>query len=235
MAVRHYSADKMLVAVDCVIFGFDSDTLKLLLIKRGFEPQKNKWSLMGGFVQPNEGLDSAASRILEQLTGLSGVFMEQLFAFGDPRRDSMERTISVVYYALVDIGQYKKQLSEDFHAEWLPLTEIPQLIFDHNQMVEMARERLQYKAALHPILFELLPVRFTIRQLLDLYESVYGKELDKRNFIRKLQSSKLIIRQKEKEKGSSKKGAFFFKIDKRKYPFSLKSFISFLPTKEIFH
>lgn len=234
MAVKHYSADKMLVAVDCVIFGFDGETLKLLLIKRGFEPQKNKWSLMGGFVQPKEGLDNAASRILEQLTGLDEVFMEQLFTFGDPSRDSMERTISVAYYALVDIGQYKKQLSEDFHAEWFPLAEIPTLIFDHNQMVETARERLQYKAALHPILFELLPARFTIRQLLDLYEAVYGKELDKRNFIRKLKSSGLIIRQKEKEKGSSKKGAFFFKLDKRKYPSSLRSFISFLPTKEIF-
>ncbi|QEC45177.1 NUDIX hydrolase [Pseudobacter ginsenosidimutans] len=234
MAVKHYRADKMLVAVDCVIFGFDGEALKLLLIKRGFEPQKSKWSLMGGFVQPKESLDNAASRILEQLTGLKGVFMEQLFAFGDPARDPMERTISVVYYALVDIGQYKKQLSEDFHAEWFPLSELPLLIFDHDQMVGTARERLQYKAALHPILFELLPGRFTIRQLLDLYESVYGKELDKRNFIRKLQSSGLIIRQKEKEKGSSKKGAFYFKLDKRKYSSSLRSFISFLPTKEIF-
>lgn len=234
MAVKHYPAGKMLVAVDCVIFGFDGETLKLLLIKRGFEPQKDKWSLMGGFVQPKESLDTAASRILEELTGLNGVFMEQLFAFGDPDRDPMERTISVVYYALVDIGKYKKQMNERFHAEWFPMEDIPTLIFDHTRMVERAREKLQYKAALHPILFELLPDRFTIRQLLELYEAVYGKELDKRNFIRKLQSSGLIIRQKEKEKSSSKKGAFFFKLDKRKYPSSLRSFISFLPTKEIF-
>ncbi|MGN6420286.1 MAG: NUDIX hydrolase [Pseudobacter sp.] len=234
MAVKHYPAGKMIVAVDCVIFGFDDETLKLLLIKRGFEPQKNKWSLMGGFVQPKESLDNAASRILEELTGLKGVYMEQLFAFGEPDRDPMERTISVVYYALVDIGLYKQQMNENFHAEWFPMAEIPNLIFDHPRMVERARERLQYKAALHPILFELLPERFTIRQLLDLYEAVYGKELDKRNFVRKLKSSGLIIRQKEKEKVSSKKGSFFFKLDKRKYPSSLRSFISFLPTKEIF-
>ncbi|WP_127124552.1 NUDIX hydrolase [Pseudoflavitalea rhizosphaerae] len=234
MAVTHYPVDKMLVAVDCVIFGFDGEKLKLLLIKRGFEPQMNKWSLMGGFVRPKESLDNAAIRILEQLTGLKGVFMEQLAAFGDPSRDPMERTISVVYYALVDIGRYRKQLSEDFHAEWFPMAAIPLLIFDHQQMVERARERLQYKAALHPILFELLPERFTIRQLLDLYEAVYGKELDKRNFVRKLKSSGLIIRQKEKEKASSKKGSFLFKPDKRKYPSSLRSFISFLPNKEIF-
>jgi ADP-ribose pyrophosphatase YjhB (NUDIX family) len=95
----------MLVAVDCIIFGFDGQHLKLLLIKRGFEPQKGRWSLMGGFVMPDENLDYAAARILKQLTGLSDIYLEQLYVFGDPHRDAIERTISVAYFALIDINK----------------------------------------------------------------------------------------------------------------------------------
>jgi len=100
---RYSRQTRMLVAIDCIIFGFDGQDLKLLVIKRGFEPEKGKWSLMGGFVQPDEGFEDAASRILKVLTGLEGVYMEQLLAFGNPDRDPMERTISVAYFALIDI------------------------------------------------------------------------------------------------------------------------------------
>src|SRR6476660_1291964 len=118
--MKHYSKQtRMLVAVDCIIFGFDGQTLKLLLIKRGFEPEKNKWSLMGGFLQPTETLDEAANRVLKELTGLENVYLEQLQAFSEVSRDPQERTISVAYFALVDIHQYEKQLSEDYHAEWV--------------------------------------------------------------------------------------------------------------------
>jgi len=224
----------MLVAVDCIIFGFDGDELKLLLIQRGFEPEKGKWSLMGGFVQPKEGLEKAAARILKQLTGLEDVYMEQLYAFGEPARDPAERTLSIAWFALVDIHKYEKQLSDDYHPEWVSVKKLPPLIFDHRQMVEMAKKRLQYKAALHPLLFELLPDKFTIPQLINLYQAVYDKKLDKRNFNRKILSAKLLVKQKHKEKTNSRRGAFYYKLDKRKYYSNLETFMSFLPTRNIF-
>jgi ADP-ribose pyrophosphatase YjhB (NUDIX family) len=184
---------------------------------------------MGGFVQPEEGFEQAASRILKQLTGLDGVYPEQLYAFGNPERDPAERTISIAYFTLIDIHLYEKQLSDDYHAEWFALNKIPKLVFDHSQMVEMAREKLKYKAAFHPILFELLPDKFTIPQLHSLYEGVYNIELDKRNFSRKLISTNLLVKQKEKEKARSKKGAFYYKLDKRKYNAALNSFLNFIP------
>lgn len=228
--MKHYSKQKrVLAAIDCIIFGFDGEELKLLLIQRGFEPQKGKWSLMGGFVQSHEDFDAAASRILKELTGLEGVYLEQLQAFGQPGRDPVERTVSVAYFSLIDIHQYEKQLNTDYHAEWFPLKKIPELIFDHSRMVHMAKEKLQYKAAFHPILFELLPEKFTIPQLHSLYEGVYDTALDKRNFSRKLLSTNLLVKQKEKEKESSKKGAFYYKLDKRKYNTALNSFLNLIP------
>lgn len=234
MAENHYNANPLLVAVDCVIFGFDGYEVKLLLIHRGFEPLKEKWSLMGGFVQPQEALDDAATRILKQLTGLNGVYMEQLYCFGDPARDSVERTISVAYFALIDIHTYEEQISESYHPEWFSLKKLPKLIFDHRQMVDMAWQKVQYKAALHPILFELLPVKFTMPQLLSLYKAVYDKQLDKRNFMRKLLTTGLLVRQNDKEKQSSKRGAYYYKLDGKKYSSNLQAFMSFLPAKEIF-
>lgn len=229
-----YTAERVAVAVDCVIFGFDGKELKLLLIHRGIEPEKGKWSLMGGFVRRNESLDDAATRVLHKLTGLSDVYMEQLHVFGKPNRDPVERTISVAYYALIDSLKYEKQLSTDYHAEWVSLNKLPKLIFDHRQIVDMARQRLQYKAALHPILFQLLPDRFTIPQLLQLYKAVYEVDIDKRNFIRKLLNARLLIKQKEKEKLSSRRGAFYYKLDRRKYTATLQAFMSFLPAKVLF-
>ncbi|MBV4358459.1 NUDIX hydrolase [Pinibacter aurantiacus] len=225
-----YSHQKrFLVAVDCIIFGFDGQQLKLLLIQRGFEPEKGKWSLMGGFVEKEESFELAAGRVLHKLTGLENVYMEQLYAFSDPARDPIERTASITYFALIDINQYKHQISKDYHAEWFPLNKIPKLIFDHTEMVEMAKEKLRYKAALHPILFELLPEKFTLPQLQVLYEGVYDSTFDKRNFSRKVLSTGLLVKQKEKEKESSKRGAFYFKLDKRKYKTKFDAFLNFIP------
>jgi 8-oxo-dGTP diphosphatase len=215
--MKHYSEQtKVLVAIDCIIFGFDGEELKILLIKRGFEPKKGHWSLAGEFVKANENFEKAASRILKELTGLKGVYMEQLNAFGEPNRDPVERTVSIAYFALIDLHKYEQQLSNDYHAEWYPLKKIPKLVFDHSTMVEMAKLKLRRKASYNPVLFELLPEKFTIPQLHSLYESVYGKKMDKRNFSRKLVSEKLLIKLKEKEKERSKKGAFYFKLDKKK-------------------
>jgi 8-oxo-dGTP diphosphatase len=223
---------KMLLAVDCIIFGFDGENLKILLIKRGFEPEKDKWSLMGGFIQANESLDEAANKILLQLTGLNGVYLEQLHAFGDPSRDPDERIISIAYFALIDIHKYETQLSDRYHAEWFLVNEMPALIFDHSQMVEIAKQKIRYKAALHPLLFELLPRKFTIPQLQSLYEGVYNTKIDNRNFIRKLTSTGLLIKLEEKDKSNSKKGAFYFKLDKKKYKAKFQAFLNFIPNPE---
>lgn len=228
--MKHYSRQtRMLLAIDCIIFGFDGNELKLLLVKRAIEPEKGKWSLMGGFVQPKENLEEAAARILKKLTGLEGVYMEQLQAFGEPARDPIERTVSIAYFALIDIHQYEEQLSEEYHPEWFPVGKIPRLIFDHREMVNLARARLQYKAAFHPILFELLPEKFTIPQLHSLYQGIFGTEIDKRNFNRKVMSTKLLVKQKEKDKEGSKKGAFYYKLDRRRYNRNFHAFLNFIP------
>jgi hypothetical protein len=130
---------------------------------------------------------------------------------------------------LIDIHKYEKSLNTDFNAEWFELHKIPKLIFDHPKMVALAKERLRYKAALHPVLFELLPEKFTLPQLQTLYEGIYGTLLDKRNFSRKVISTGLLIKQKDKETWSSKKGAFFYKLDKKKYRGKLGAFVNIIP------
>ncbi|WP_219224061.1 NUDIX hydrolase [Pedobacter antarcticus] len=223
---------RILVAIDCIIFGFDGEHLKILLIKRGFAPEQDKWSLMGGFIDADEGMDEAANKILLQLTGLDGVYLEQLHAFGRPDRDPMERVVSVAYFALIDIHKYETQLSDQYHAEWFLINEMPKLIFDHDEMVEIAKQKIRYKAALHPLLFELLPRKFTIPQLQSLYEGVYNTKIDNRNFIRKLTSTGLLIKLEEKDKSNSKKGAFYFKLDKKKYKAKFQAFLNFIPNPE---
>jgi 8-oxo-dGTP diphosphatase len=226
---RYSRQARMMVAVDCIIFGFDGEDLKLLVIKRGLEPEKGKWSLMGGLVNEDEGFEDAAIRVLHKLTGLDGVYMEQLFAFGAPTRDPAGRTASIAYFTLIDISKYEQQLSEEYQAAWKSLKDMPKLIFDHMEMVKMAWAKLQYKAAIHPILFELLPLKFTIPQLQILFEAVYDTVFDKRNFSRKILSTGLLIKQKDKEKASSKRGAFYYKLDKRKYNAKFHSFLNFVP------
>ncbi len=224
----------ILFAVDCIIFGFDGHDMKLLLVHRAIKPEKNKWSLMGGFVQQQESPEDAANRVLKKLTGIEGVYMEQLHTFGRPDRDPVERTVSIAYSALIDIHEYEKQINADYHAEWFLLKNKPKLIFDHDEMVELAKKQLRYKAAFHPILFELLPEKFTIPQLQSLYEGVYDTVFDNRNFSRKVLSTGLLIKQKQKDKLNSKKGAFYYKLDKKKYKADFKSFLNFVPNPDKF-
>ena len=226
---KYTKQNRILVAVDCIIFGFDGYELKLLLIKRGFDPEKGKWSLMGGFVQSDENPEDAATRVLKQLTGLEDLYMEQMQVFGQPDRDPIERTVSITYFTLIDIKKYEKQLNHDYRAEWFSLSRVPKLIFDHDEMVEHAKQKLRYKAALHPVLFELLPEKFTIPQIMTLYEQVYDVELDKRNFTRKLRSTGLLIKQTDKDKENSKKGAFYYKLNEATYKDKFSSFLNFIP------
>lgn len=214
---KYTSHDRILVAVDCIIFGFDGKELKALLIKRDFEPEKGKWSLMGGFVNKNESVSDAAKRILKQLTGLSDIYMEQLQCFGDVNRDTEGRVVSVAYFALININNYIDQLNYDHEARWFSFSEIPSLIFDHNIMVRIAKERLQQKVANHPIGFELLPHKFTLTQLQNLYEAIYESTLDRRNFTKKILSFGFLKKLDEKEKESSRKGAFYYTFEKDIY------------------
>lgn len=214
---KYTSHDKVLLAVDCIIFGFDGHQLKALFIKRGFEPEIGKWSLMGGFVNKDESTDEAATRVLQQLTGMNDIYMEQLYCFSEVDRDAAGRVISVAYYALINIADYSEQLQREHEARWFPLNAIPELIFDHKEMLAKAKERLQQKVANHPIGFELLPGKFTLPQLQNLYEAIYESPLDKRNFTRKVLSLGILNKLDEKEKESSRKGAFYYVFDKGKY------------------
>lgn len=187
---------------------------------------------MGGFVRKQEGLEDAANRVLKKLTGLENVYMEQMKVFGDLKRDPVERTIAVSYVTLLDIEQYEQQLSREFHASWFKLEDVPPLIFDHAQMVEKAKNWLRYKAALHPVLFELLPEKFTLPQIHALYEELYQMRFDKRNFLRKVLSTGFLVKLKEKDKINSKKGAFFFTLDKAKYKEGFRTFRNFIPVPD---
>ncbi|RAW02287.1 NUDIX hydrolase [Pseudochryseolinea flava] len=216
-ADSYHQTSKIQIAVDCIIFGFDGAALKVLLIKRGFEPEFGKWSLMGGFLMKNETAEDAANRVLHFLTGLKDVYMEQLHTFSALNRDCAARVISIAYFALIDINEYSEQMQRDHEAKWFPIDDVPGLIFDHNLMIAKARDLLRMKVASHPLGFELLPEKFTIPQLRILYESIYATTLDKRNFQKKILSLGILHRLDEKEKESSKKGAFLYVFDHVKY------------------
>ena len=213
---RTYSQEYQVhVAVDCIIFGFDpsKEELQLLLIKRDLEPEKGKWSLMGGFLKEDETTEEAARRVLRTLTGLKNVYMEQLDVFSEVGRDPGERTISVAYFALISTEDHDKNLIKKYSASWVDLSKRPDLIFDHDEMVERAINRLRYKASFKPIGFELLPEKFTMRQLQKLHEEIFGQELDKRNFSKKMHSYGFLERLDEKDRSSSRKGSYLYRFN----------------------
>ena len=220
---------RMLVALDCIIFGFDGEDLKLLLIKRNFAPELGNWSLMGGFLRVNEDLDAAARRILYTLTGLENRYLEQLQTFGTVNRDPVERTISVGYYALVNSTDQDVATLRAHNASWISLHEKPTLIFDHDRMVDAALQRLRYKAALHPIGFELLPEKFTVPNLQKLYEAIYGTQLDRRNFSRKIMATELLRGTGEKDLNSLTRKGQLYTLNTERYQQYLAGYYTFLP------
>lgn len=209
--------DQLYVAVDCIIFGFDGTDLKILLIKRGFEPEAGKWSLMGGFVNQDKSIDHEAKRVLYSLTGLSDIFMKQLYIFGNPDRDPVARTVSVAYYALINIHNYNEKLLKDHGARWFPINKIPSLIFDHSAMIDKAIWALKEDARTRPIGFELLPEKFTLPQLKRLYDCIMEQEHDVRNFSKKILTTGILKKLEEKDFSSSKKGAYLYRFDKKRY------------------
>ena len=207
---------KHLIAVDCIIFGFDGENLNLLLVKRNFEPKKGEWSLVGGFVNAEETLDDSANRVLTSLTGLENIYLEQLKCYSELEREPTARIISVSYYALISTDE-NIQINEKYSAKWFDLKEFPNLIFDHNKMVQNAVTRLRYRASTQPIGFELLPEKFTMKDLQSLYEVIFDEKYDKRNFISKINSMDILVKTDEKDMTSSRKGSFLYRFDKEKY------------------
>jgi 8-oxo-dGTP diphosphatase len=201
---KHY------VAVDCVIFGYEKEELKVLLYRRGFEPSAGKWSLLGGFVGTDETLGDAARRVLYSTTGLQNIYQEQVYAFSRPDRDPAGRVISVAYYALIRINHQDSNLVKEHGAHWWPISKLPKLIFDHREMIESSLLSLQNKASSELIGKELLGDLFTMTNLKKLYEAIYQKSLDPGNFRKKILSLGVLIRTSIKDKTDSKKGAFLY-------------------------
>jgi 8-oxo-dGTP diphosphatase len=202
---KHY------LAVDCVIFGYEKEELKVLLYPRGFEPSVGKWSLLGGFVRDEETLGDAARRILFNTTGLQNIYQEQVHTFSRLDRDPAGRVISVAYYALIRINQQDSDLIREHGAHWWPISKLPKLIFDHKEMIEESLIRLQKKAGTELIGKELLGDEFTLSTLKKLYEAIFQRELDSGNFRKKILSMGILRRTAIKDKSDSKKGAFFYK------------------------
>jgi hypothetical protein len=175
---------QMAISVDCVIFGFDKNELKVLLIKSDLEEFHNEWSLLGDLVHLNENPDAASYRVLKEKTGLDDVFLEQVHTFGDVNRHPAGRVITIAYYSLVDIKHHKLKLSHN-ELHWHSVNDIQTMAFDHKKILQTCLEQLRSKISEHPIVFNLLPEKFSLRELQNLYESILGIKLDRRNFRKK--------------------------------------------------
>ncbi len=221
--------EPILIAVDNIIFGFHpkEEKLKVLLFKRLVEPFSGLWSLIGSFVRPDENARTSANRILNELTGISNVFLEQLKCYTDVDRDPGDRVISIAYYSLIRLDEHDKELVESFGAKWFNINEVPDLVLDHNQMVKDALNQLQITSRRRPIGFELLPKHFTLPKLIKLYQEIYQHPLDDRNFRKKILSFGLLNKLDKKDKTTSKKGAFLYKFDREKYKELLEKGINF--------
>ncbi|MDP6354258.1 MAG: NUDIX domain-containing protein [Planctomycetota bacterium] len=213
-----YEYPRPALTVDCAVFGLDDEDLKVILIQRDLDPFQGRWALPGGFVEMDETLENAALRELEEETGIRNVFLEQLYTFGEPNRDPRGRVITVAYYALVNLRDHRIHAATDARdAAWFSVSDIPPLAFDHEEVLECALNRLEGKVRYAPIGFELLPRKFTLTQLQHLYERILERELDKRNFRKKILSMDLLIELDEIEKGVAHRAARLYRFDRRKY------------------
>lgn len=209
---------KSAFTVDNVIFGFDDGDLKVLLIKRGEAPFQDMWALPGYFVYPNEDLDSAAKRVLGELTGMRNVYLEQVKTFGAPDRHPFGRVITVAYFSLVKISHYHLQpASIAQKAKWHSIAKVKELAFDHNEILEACFQRLKWLVRLRPVGFELLPPKFTLTELQHLYEAILETELDKRNFRKKILSMNLLVDLEETQEGVAHRPAKLYSFDRERY------------------
>ncbi|NJN34207.1 MAG: NUDIX hydrolase [Saprospiraceae bacterium] len=223
-----YDYPRPSLTVDCIIFGLDeSSRLKVLLIQRGHDPFKDAWALPGGFVDENEPLEAAALRELKEETGVTDVFIEQLYTFGTPGRDPRGRVVTVAYYALINLSEY--QIGADSDAKdvkWFAIDELPALAFDHADILYLAINRLRSKIRYQPVGFELLPKEFTLTQMQTFYETILGKQLNKRNFRTKILGMD-ILKEGSILRGVAHRPAQLYRFDEDKYQEYLRQGFNF--------
>lgn len=213
-----HSPSKFAITVDAVLFGIESDVLKVLLIKRKLEPFKDHWALPGGFVLEGEDLEQAVTRELQEETGVDKVYLEQLYTYGTLDRDPRMRVITVAYYALVNLFDHPIMASSDASlAAWFAIDKTPLLAFDHAKILQDSISRLKGKVTYEPVGFELLPTKFTLYQLQRLYEIILQKPLDKRNFRKKILNMNLLTPLDEYEKEVSHRAARLYQFDQNRY------------------
>ncbi len=217
MTIYYNEHSKVFVSVDCIIFGFEDNKLKLLIGKRKMDPGRGEWSLYGGFVGEKESLDDAANRVVSELTGLSGLYMKQVGAFGAIDRDPGERVISVAYCALINVKDYDERLMKEHEVEWVGLDNLPELYSDHRDMVSKAISLLRRRISTEPLSFNLLPELFTLTQLQHVYEGVLGEVIDKRNFRKRIKMADYIEKTDFIDKLTSKRGAALYRFNKKTY------------------
>lgn len=216
-------SDRMYVATDCIVLGFNSGDLRLLIFRRVMEPWKGKWSLIGSLVKLDEDVDDAAIRVLREFTGLDNVFFEQAKTYGKADRDNGYRCVSVVQYALIPLDDYDKKFVEKHGAFWYPIKELPDMVLDHKQMIEDTFTVIRQKARNQPIGFELLPGKFTIQQLQGLYEAIYQKSLDSEDFKKKILSFDGLLKLVEDNGKNSSEADALYQFDYDNYQKFLKS------------
>lgn len=206
------------VTVDAVVFGFDDADLKVLLIQRDGPPFRGRWALPGGFVNIDESLEDAVRRELEEETGITKLYLEQLYTFGAPKRDPRERVISVAHYALVKLADHAVRAASDArNVAWFPVADLPPLAFDHEQVLDVALRRLKGKIRYEPIGFELLPEKFPLSELQRLYETLLEQPLDKRNFRKKILSMGLLADTEEIQQDVAHRAARLYRFDEPSY------------------
>jgi 8-oxo-dGTP diphosphatase len=208
------------VTVDCVVFGLDlaAEDLKVLLIQRKKDPFAGLWAFPGGFVEESETLEESAKRELQEETGITRLYLEQLYTFGDPGRDPRGHTVTVAYYALVKLSDHSPKAADDAKAvDWFSISKAPKLAFDHAKILRIALQRLRAKVRYQPIGFELLPAKFTLSQLQRLYEIVLERPLDKRNFRKKILGMGLLIDLEETQKDVAHRAAQLYRFDEQRY------------------
>lgn len=206
------------ISIDCVIFGFDNGILEVLLVEHGEGISKGKWGLPGGWINKKESTDHAAHRLLADLTGMDNIYLEQLKAFGEPERFPLRRVITIGYYALVKREDYDiKAGFTASDAKWYKINDIPKLIYDHNEILDYSIKNLRNRVRQAPLGFNLLPEKFTLLQLMHLYEEILGIGMDKSNFRRKILHMKLLVALDEKQKDVSHRAAQLYKFDAEIY------------------
>jgi hypothetical protein len=206
------------ISIDCLIFGFKRAELDILLVQHGEGIGKGKWGLPGGFIKYSESADAAAARLLNDLTGVSNIYLEQLKTFGDVHRYPTKRVLTIAYNALIKPENYA--IRPGFTAadsKWFKVSQVPKLLYDHNEILKYALKHLEHKVRHEPVGFNLLPKKFTLLQLQELYEAILGKTLDKPNFRRKLQKMNLLIQTNEKQNDVSHRAASLYQFDKKNY------------------